>query len=323
MPPSSVGRRAGAVLATFALAWTALATTAAPASAGSPPTCWVVDETQHRHFPPDSGEALTAAIAAAMPGDVLALTGTCTGTYTLNKPLTLIGDPTHRFPTPTLDGNQAGTTVTVHVGVQATLTALTISGGQALSGGGGLYGQGGGTLTPYSSTVSGNGAGHTDFGAGAGAGVFNQGTVTLDSSTVSGNTTLGSAGSGAGMFNQNVMTLHSSTVSDNTAAGSLGSGGGIFNQGTLTLDTSSDVSGNTVGGSGGGIFNQGTVILDSSQVSGNSAGTNGGGISNAGTVTMHASMLSENSAVGLDREWEPDRWQWWRCLQPTFRDPHG
>src|SRR6266581_1737968 len=243
MPPSSVGRRAGAVLATFALAWTALATTAAPASAGSPPTCWVVDETQHRHFPPDSGEALTAAIAAAMPGDVLALTGTCTGTYTLNKPLTLIGDPTHRFPTPTLDGNQAGTTVTVHVGVQATLTALTISGGKALSGGGGIYVQGGGSLTLDSSTVSGNTA---VSGAGIySAGDFTGGIVTLESSTVSGNTTLGSAGSGAGMFNQNVMTLHSSTVSDNTAAGSLGSGGGIFNQGTLTLDTSSDVSGNT------------------------------------------------------------------------------
>src|SRR5687768_15626112 len=117
-----------------------------------PPTCRVVNETQRRHFPPDKGESLSDAIAAAAPDDELTITGTCTGTYTLDKNLSLTGLVTRRFPTPTLDGGQAGSTLTVE-GVTATLTNLTLSGGT-------------GTAPPFISQFN-------------GGGLFNGGTVTL------------------------------------------------------------------------------------------------------------------------------------------------
>jgi nitrous oxidase accessory protein NosD len=82
-------------------------------SAAGPPTCRVINQTQGRHFPPDTGQSLSDAIAEAAPDDELTITGTCTGTYTLDKNLSLMGLVTRRYPTPTLDGGHAGSTLTV------------------------------------------------------------------------------------------------------------------------------------------------------------------------------------------------------------------
>src|SRR6266567_4433579 len=109
--------------------------------------------------------------------------------------------------------------------------------------------------------------------------IYNEGTLTLSNSTVSGNTALFNGG--GGIDNLGTLTLTNSTVSGNRADFAGGSkGGGIYNLGTLTL-TNSTVSGNTVThGVGGGIYNEGTLTLSNSTVSGNSAsGPNGiGGI---------------------------------------------
>jgi hypothetical protein len=59
-----------------------------------------------------------------------------------------------------------------------------------------------------------------------------------------------SDGSAGGIRNWGTLTLQSSTVSGNFA---VDDGGGIFNAGTLTLQ-SSTVSGNTAGGDGDDIF---------------------------------------------------------------------
>src|SRR5262249_22963627 len=64
-----------------------------------------------------------------------------------------------------------------------------------------------------------------------GGGIFNAGTLTLISSTLSGNAATavngsGGAGSGGGIFNAGTLTLISSTLSGNAATGGIGFGGG-------------------------------------------------------------------------------------------------
>ncbi|MER7468999.1 hypothetical protein [Streptomyces sp. NPDC097981] len=102
-----------------------------------------------------------------------------------------------------------------------------------------------------------------------------------------------------GIFNYtgSTLTLNHSTVSGNTATTNAG---GILNTGgSLTLDHST-VSGNTAGQDGGGIFNDGggTTALTSSTVVRNTANggpVSGGGIFNAsGTVTLDGSRVRNN-----------------------------
>lgn len=188
------------------------------ASASSPPTCRVDNETRVTDFSSDTGQALTDAIAAAVAGDQLAAIGTCTGNFTLDKNLTLTGISQKKFPTPTLDGNQAGTTLVVR-NATVTLTNLTITGGATIDYGGGIFN--------------------------------NFGTLTLDSSTVSENKAMGRTADGGGIFNNNgTLLLLNSTVSGNTAAGTVAeAGGGILNNfGTLTLDNSTVIENTAMGG---------------------------------------------------------------------------
>ena len=86
-----------------------------------------------------------------------------------------------------------------------------------------------------------------------GGGIYNTGgTVTVDKSTVSGN----SANEGGGFWNDNgaTVTITNSTVSGNTANSD---GGGLWNNGTLTI-TNGTIATNAATGSGGGIWNDGS-----------------------------------------------------------------
>jgi predicted outer membrane repeat protein len=290
-------------------------------SAAGPPTCRVVNETQRRHFPPDTGQSLSEAIAAAAPDDELTITGTCTGTYTLDKNLSLTGLVTRRYPTPTLDGGQAGSTLTVEGGVTATLTNLTLSGGTGTAppfisqfSGGGLYN--GGTVTLVHVNVVGNNA----FG-GNGGGIFNGGTIVLESqSVVSGNSsrrgggiynggtatvrgssivTGNTADEGGGIYDSGTLSIDGSSITGNSASGALArGGGGIFKVQTssnqIATLTSATISNNSVANQGAGIHNGGTMVIQSSTVSGNTARGGGGGIYNVGTLTLTASTLRQN-----------------------------
>ena len=165
----------------------------------------------------------------------------------------------------------------------AEIHGLTLTGGNRVSDGAGIYNSG--TLTLTSSTVSGNFADE-------GGGIYNFGNLTLASSTVSGN----NSSLGGGIFNRGTLILAGSTVSGNNSS----LGGGIFNRGTLIL-AGSTVSGNTAFFSGGGIHNDygSALTLNSSTVSGNIATTdnaNGGGIFNRGTSTLTSSTVSGNNA---------------------------
>jgi hypothetical protein len=92
--------------------------------------------------------------------------------------------------------------------------------------------------------------------------IINEGTLTLSTSTISGNTATGYS-NGGGIYNSGTLTLSTSTISGNTASNTIGSGsaGGIYNSGTLTLSTST-ISGNTATDGGGGILIQGYLNGD-------------------------------------------------------------
>ena len=111
------------------IAVTGMLAVVSEAAAAVKPTCRVVNQLEGSRPPPDSGQTLAAAISAATAGDELTVIGSCTGTYTLDKDLTLTGLSTKRFPLPTLDGGHAGATLTVNSGVTATVTNLVITGG--------------------------------------------------------------------------------------------------------------------------------------------------------------------------------------------------
>jgi hypothetical protein len=175
------------------------------------------------------------------------------------------------------------------VGAAGNLTGqdLVLQGGQSdtNTNGGAVWNNG--TLTLISSTISGNSANLR------GGGIYNDGgTVTLTNSTLSGNT----AGTeGGGLYTYfGAVTLVNSTVSGNTAGTE---GGGLYNfSATLNL-VNSTVSGNTATTDGGGVYNRGgTVSLVNSTVSGNTADQGGGVYNRQGTLTLNASTISGNSA---------------------------
>lgn len=165
--------------------------------------------------------------------------------------------------------------------------------------GGGILNQG--ELTMIESTVTGNvakAAGGTSQNAPAGGGIYNQagGTLTLERSTVSGNSALGTstgAGStnatGGGIANYGALVLRQSTISGNLASGT----GSTFNN-TATGGAISNANSGAV-----------SVTIDRSTIAGNSVvaggiGTNnaqGGGFNVFGSsFVVRGSTIARNSA---------------------------
>ena len=176
-----------------------------------------------------------------------------------------------------------------------TLGGLTLTGGRTtelLQHGGGIQFESNGTLTLNNSTVSGNSS------AEDGGGIYtSSGAVTLNSSTLSGNS---SADDGGGIYTKSgAVTLNSSTVSGNSTTRNYSDGGGIRSySGAVTLN-SSTVSGNSSDDHGGGIHAiYGSVTLTDSTVNGNSSGKHGGGIyAYSVTVTLDSSTVSGNNSA--------------------------
>ncbi|MCB9135267.1 MAG: hypothetical protein H6636_07560 [Anaerolineales bacterium] len=130
-----------------------------------------------------------------------------------------------------------------------------------------------GTLTVNEVIITG-GAAPGDIGGG----INNNGTITINNSTLTGN----SAEWGGGLYNFGSMVLNNSTVSGNSAGSK---GGGLYNTGTLTLNNST-ITGNTAL-EGGGIYNyRADLILNRSLISGNSATVGLAEVHNGGTGTV-------------------------------------
>jgi len=150
---------------------------------------------------------------------------------------------------------------------------------------------------------------HGNHASSKGNGIFNNGTVTLDNTTISGNTpTMGQIVLGGGIYNYGTLTVTSSTIDSNTAY--VGAGlSNVFSHGaTLTNVT---LSSNTATAYGAGLDNfHATATLTHVTIANNKGGTGtgtntGGGILNEAdggttplTVLYLRSVLFSNNAGG-------------------------
>jgi hypothetical protein len=110
----------------------------------------------------------------------------------------------------------------------------------------------GATITLSNLTITGGLTAGTDTGGG----ILNSGTLTVSRSEVRGNS--GYTGGGIHNTDDGRLTVEESTVSGNTARQSSAggeAGGGILNRDGTVMVVNSTVSGNTTGGRGGGILN--------------------------------------------------------------------
>ncbi len=155
--------------------------------------------------------------------------------------------------------------------------------------------------------------------AAAGAGIMNDGTLTLARSTVSGNVGIPGAGgggtAGVGVYNNfnDTVTITNSQITGNTATNPVESvfGGGVSNQGggRMTI-ANSLIANNSISGLGvfgGGIQDEGfTLTINDTLISGNTATSTdpgfdalGGGIDHrVGTLTLTNSIVRGNTATG-------------------------
>lgn len=282
----------------------------APTAVGGPPSCAVSNARTHKDY-----DSLQAAVDAAKAGDTLEVKGTCVGNTSVDRNVTLKGVTNKAFPgTPTLDGGGTATVLHITNGT-TTVDGLTITNGvadvESVEGNGCCVGGGiavsGDTAGArlVNSAVTGNSA--SIFGGGIDV---DDGTLTLENSTVSGNTASSSGGIDSDF---GTITLIGSTVSGNVATGGgtctgagLSCAGGIWNfGGTLTL-IDSTVSGNTADDRGGGIVNQlsaGLLTLSgTSTISSNTAGQFGGGIwIRSGTINATADWTGSVSGNTPDQ----------------------
>jgi hypothetical protein len=147
--------------------------------------------------------------------------------------------------------------------------------------------------------------GSQTYVSGGGGAVTNLGTLTVNNSTITGNT----SPMGGGILNTGTLTLLDSTVSNNTSAvisfrvgfggppvsSFQGQGGGIDSTGNLTV-ANSTISGN-IAANGGGLYTSGTATtITSSTIADNSADYWGGGVYSKGPVTITSSTVSANLA---------------------------
>ncbi|NQU19676.1 MAG: VCBS repeat-containing protein [Candidatus Nealsonbacteria bacterium] len=157
--------------------------------------------------------------------------------------------------------------------ITATISDLTITGGYTTSNNSGAGILNDGELSVINSTIAGNSSGWT------GGGIFNTGTLWVVNSTISGNRTRAGSYSGGGIRNQptGMLWVVNSTISGNSSAAL---GGGIFNYGTLSV-VNSTIFGNTADSdgdetdAGGGIatYANGSITLHNTIVAGNVCGT--------------------------------------------------
>jgi predicted outer membrane repeat protein len=277
-----------------------------PPAAAKQPKCLVENVRSSQSY-----GTLQEAVAAAAAEDTLKVKGTCYGTTTIAKNLTIVGQSNPGFGPATLDGAKSGSVVIVEASATVAIRNLTIRGGSGTfectrcpsKSGGGIFNNGSLTLT--NSTVSDNEA--TGFGS-SGGGIYNNGeaeaSLTLINSTVTGNT---ATFFGAGIRNVSApLTLINSTIAGNKGAQD---GGGIATEFaphlTVTINNSS-ITGNTATGGGGGIAaDDSSAALNDSTVSGNSA-PSGGGLGDVGSsVTLHNTSVKGNTATGLPPPFPP------------------
>ena len=189
-------------------------------------------------------------------------------------------------------------------GTITSLTNSTLSSNKATGGRGGNGSNVNGDNDLAGKTGGRGGAG----GAGTGGGIFNSdsGRITLASTTLNANTTMGGTG-GTGGIGGNGIVFTASGDGGTGGTGGTGQGGGIFSSGTTFSLTNSTLNANTTmggrGGNGGtgGSFQPGSIRPGGTGGRGGNGGTGqGGGVFiNAGTSPQIIyATISSNTVTG-------------------------
>jgi predicted outer membrane repeat protein len=250
----------------------------------------------------DSGAgSLRAAIASAngaAGADTVnfqaGLTGTITlttGEIAITDDLTITG-PGAASITITKSG-AAARLLDINAGTPTvTISGLTFTGGDP-AGAGGAIAIRNGTLTIQSSVFTSNST--TGTFAGGGALYSYHGTLTIQNSVFSGNT-----GAGGGALYSNYgggpVNIQNSTFSGNTARRA---GGALYATAPNVTIQGSTFSGNTSGRAGGALYVRDGLVIQNSTFSGNSAAGDGGAIFLYGgsTATISNSTITGNSTA--------------------------
>ena len=232
-----------------------------------------------------------AAVAdASGPSTITICPGTYTGNITIGRDVSLIGAGDGDGPGDSiLQGTFGGRVVAINAGITATLQSVRITGGGP-DVGAGIFNEGDVTLTDC--TLIGNDAN------GNGGGIYNTGdsTLALTGCTITMNS---AGGAGGGIYNTGDCTMKSSSVTFNEADSS---GGGLSNSSSVYFNdaqmTLTDVTvSNNRGDYGGGIDNQDILTLNSCTLEYNIASVQGGGLDNwSGTATLNDSLIFQNGA---------------------------
>jgi predicted outer membrane repeat protein len=196
-----------------------------------------------------------------------------------------------------IDANGIDRVLSVAAGRTGTISGVTVRNGTASRLGGGIYNAG--TLTADRIVVSSNSAGERGGGICNVAGA----TLTLSRSTVDGNTMSSSNLAGGGLYSEGTLQVNQSTVSNNTAS----EGGGIYILfGTLLVTNSTIILNNAVT-NGGGIYNEKmsniyntTIFFNQAAVDDASGGTGGGVYNNSnGLFNLRNSVIAGNYLSGF------------------------
>ncbi|HSA59372.1 MAG TPA: choice-of-anchor Q domain-containing protein [bacterium] len=182
----------------------------------------------------------------------------------------------------------------------------TVSGNRAEGDAGGIYNSEGitiedTTISDNIADVDGDNTGGCD--GGCGGGIYNNFTLTLIRSIVSGNTSNGEA-DGGGIYQNDYAIIVDSLIANNTTTN--GDGGGISACSEPTSIRNTTISGNQAKGEsndasgedaeGGGIYNCEPMDIINSTIVNNSADGSGGGIYNDEELTLNNVTIAFNTA---------------------------
>jgi predicted outer membrane repeat protein len=220
--------------------------------------------------------------------------------YELSASVTVIGagDGDDAETSTILDGGGSGRTLFVENGADVSLQGVRITGGSANLGAG-VRNNGGLTLT--SCTISGNVA--SELGGGIYAANNASGSLKLIDCRVTENTAV----RGGGLDNNAISAITISRCSfTKNRSGSQGGGGIYNNSGTIHI-TNSQIIGNETEDNGGGVYNgtsvttdPGNVTFDATTRVENNEAVTGGGIYNEGNVSLNGAVVTGNTPNNCD-----------------------
>jgi hypothetical protein len=223
---------------------------------------------------------------------------------TIDEPLYIDGPGA---ATLTVDANHGSRVLFIDNATAVTVDGLTLTGGSANSiteRGAAIYAANT-ALVVSGSVVSGS---SVTNGVGGGGIWANHGSLSIQSSTISGNSATGTDSEGGGILAAYLTSLSiaGSEISGNSVSGNGVSGGGInvYQSGTATI-ANSTIAGNGAGGitaafQGAGLLSDLTsVMISDSTISGNQAAGGFAGLSiQASPVTIEDSTFTQNNVTG-------------------------